>query len=400
MLKQRSYPFQLIFDIETVPCLETARRVYPELQALSDELDTILADPGIKKNAKKHSKIDISEGKDKVLLTKLYEISGATEDNPRPFLKYFLHRVVSVSGISRKQVAVDEDHPFGIDLAFFSLPNGDLDIPEATILDKFLRGIGERQPQLIGWCSTLFDMPCMMQRAMINGLELPKLQRPPKPWEGADYFQNGSDYNIDIMKLIDSSSPQSKATLDEFARACRIPGKMGVSGDQVAEMWFSGHYREIVNYNECDTATTYLIWLEMLKLSGHVSLTDYDLEKELFRKVLDRKIESGSEHLKAFLLEWNRLQGIVPPSETDTLAGIITSPNSEEITRPFESTDFVSKTEPEESVESIVDPVTEPIVFGDGQDGVNFDSVPGPADPIFPDVPDIPVPAPVQDTEF
>lgn len=305
MLKQQMFPLQVIYDIETVPCLETARRVYPELEVLVQSMDS--------NRSEDQEPLEESEI-NRAVLDELYKIAGATEEDPAPFLKYFLHRVVSISGITRKQVTPSEDNPIGVELTWFSLPNGEI-IPEPEIIGKFLKGVGVRKPQLVGWCSTMFDMPALIQRAMICGLEFPELQRPDKPWEGADYFGNGSDYNIDLMNLISSRSGQSRATLDEYARALKIPGKVGVSGSDTAEMWFNGQHRDIVNYNECDTATTYLIWLEMLRFSGHVLPDDYEMEKLQFRALLYDRIRSGADHLLPFAQEWALLQGVELPGD-------------------------------------------------------------------------------------
>lgn len=300
MLKNKSHPFQIIFDIETIPCLDTAKRTYPELQKIEDgHLAHTDEDEGLPSTSFIEQEI----------LEQLYNIAGATEEDPKPFLKCFLHRVVSIAGISRKHVAVSEENPIGVELNLFSLPNGDLEIAESDIIYRFLKGVEQKQPQLVGWSSTFFDMPVLLQRAMINGLAFPGLQRPNKPWEGADYFSKGSDYNVDLMDLISSYYGKSKATLNEFARACRIPGKVGVIGGDVADMWFDGHkYREIINYNECDTCTTYLLWLEMLKISGHILEEDYHIEKQMFRKLLEDRISGGAEHLARFVEEWDSLQ--------------------------------------------------------------------------------------------
>jgi len=45
-------------------------------------------------------------------------------------------------------------------------------------------------------------------------------------------------------------------------------GNWGVSGEEVAPMWLEGRLAEIVAYNECDTLSTYLIWLRMAYFGG------------------------------------------------------------------------------------------------------------------------------------
>lgn len=283
MLKPNFMPLDVIFDIETAPDLATARRVYPELA--------------------KHKT-------DAACLKALYKIAGATAEQPEPFLKYFLHKVVSVVGITRKQVKPCEANPAGVELNFFSLPGVDLGLTEAEIVGRFLTRVGTAKPRLVGWSSSMFDLPVLTQRAIINGIALPDFcRRPDKPWEGADYFApNGSEHNIDLLQIVSSKSGNSKAKLNEFARALRIPGKMGVEGSDVAAMALGGNLAEIVAYNECDAATTYLVWLAVLRTTGQVDENAYILEKIAFRSLLNRRIADGADHFTKFLAEWSALE--------------------------------------------------------------------------------------------
>lgn len=287
MLKNKFFPLDLIFDIETVPDLATARRVFPDLDKIAGNRDDCNPD----------------------VLGALYALAGATAEDPKPFLKYFLHRVVSIAGIWRKHVATSKEHPSGIELSFFSLPGEDLTQPEKTIVRSFLKRIGSDKPRVVGWASSIFDLPCLSQRALINGLTLPAFcERPDKPWEGVDYFAKGSDHNVDLLNVISSNSPKSKATLNEFARALRIPGKLGVEGSDVAQMYCEGKLAEIVAYNECDTASTYLVWLEVLRMTGQIDGDGYEIEKNMFEKILVTRAEAGAAHFELFLTDWKELQ--------------------------------------------------------------------------------------------
>ena len=86
---------------------------------------------------------------------------------------------------------------------------------------------------------------------------------------------------------------KSSPSLNEMAAVCGIPGKLGISGKEVAQLWMEGRLLEIVAYNECDALTTYLIWLRIaflavflvrfnMKKNRNVSVI-YSALKELFR---------------------------------------------------------------------------------------------------------------------
>lgn len=305
MLKHDFHELDLIFDIETVPCLETAMRVYPQL--------AILADRG-----------------DKTLMEGLYQLMGATKNEPKPFLKFLLHKVVSVAGVARRRVRPSDEHPYGVELAFFALPGSRHEMTEKEIVERFLTRIGEAKPRLVGFASSFFDVPCLAQRALINGCVLPSFaKRPAKPWEGADYFSKDSDFNIDLMKVLGggSWSPNASMKLTEIAPALRIPGKLGVDGTDVADMYLCDMLADIVAYNECDAATTYLVWLEVLRMNGLVTENAYIHEKEMFRSLMVARAAAGAEHLERFVAEWDRLQGRVETeSEVETDSGEMEQP--------------------------------------------------------------------------
>ena len=61
-----------------------------------------------------------------------------------------------------------------------------------------------------------------------------------------------------------------------MASICKIPSKLGVIGQDVAQLWLDGHIWEIVAYNKCDTLTTYLIWMRLAFLGGFFNPIQYE----------------------------------------------------------------------------------------------------------------------------
>ena len=83
-----------------------------------------------------------------------------------------------------------------------------------------------------------------------------------------------------------------------MANVCGIPGKMGINGQEVAPLWLEGRLPEIVAYNECDSLTTYLIWLRLAHIGVFFSSGEYADEQQRVRELLEREGESpGKEHL-------------------------------------------------------------------------------------------------------
>ena len=97
----------------------------------------------------------------------MWERGGATKENPRPYLKTVMCRVVSIAAVIRKQA---DDGRVALDLR--SLPNDDAaTATEADILSRFLTGVGKAKPQLVGFNSRSADLMILVQRAMVNRLD-------------------------------------------------------------------------------------------------------------------------------------------------------------------------------------------------------------------------------------
>jgi 3'-5' exonuclease len=251
--------------------------------------------------------VDLSEpGSEREAFETLWKEEGkADEKNPQPYLKTILCRIVSIAGIVR------EDTGGSIALRLFSMPT-EPDDPEkcgeARILSGFLRAVGEKRPQVVGYNSSNADLPIITQRAIIHGLRAPGFgERPAKPWEGADYFDSrNSDYNVDLCPMLGRFA--QTPSLHQVASLSGIPGKMGVSGASVAELWLEGKTREIVEYNEYDAFTTFLLWARVAHFANLLSDAQYEEEQIRVRELLESEIAAGKQHLQPFVEEWDRLR--------------------------------------------------------------------------------------------
>lgn len=265
------------FDAEWVPDPNTGRRVYGAGPEVSDE----------------------------EVLLQMWNAGGATADDPTPYLKTALCRVVSVSVLIRKQ-----DETGNVSLKLHSIPTDDVGpIEERELLDRFLAALGKSRPQLVGYNSVSADIPILIQRALVNGVSAPDFcKRPNKPWEGIDYFARGSDHNVDLKEEL-SGWGKGTPSLHEIATASGIPGKMDTTGEDVVTLWKEGNIRRIVQYNECDALTTYLLWLRLAHLAGLVSADRYIDEQRQLEAYLG-KLAAAPErpHLVQYLEKWAHLR--------------------------------------------------------------------------------------------
>lgn len=268
-----------VFDVEWVPDPIAGRKLYKLPDSMSDE----------------------------EIIHEMWKQGGATEDNPMPYLKTTLCRVISISFVTRYK-KTDAD----IEINLHSLPtdptNPELS-SEKNIIETFLQALGKRQAQLIGFNSLSSDLKILIQRGVAHGIEASQFcSRPNKPWEGKDYFSDYSDWNIDLIKILGGWG-KSTPSLNEMAVVSGIPGKMGIDGQEVAPLWLKGGLDKIIAYNEFDALTTYLLWLRLAHFAGFFGTEQYEQEQELLRQLLITESEKPERsHLKDYLKEWERLK--------------------------------------------------------------------------------------------
>lgn len=275
----------IAFDCEWIPDANAARLMFPDGAALSE------ADA----------------------LKRLWEVNGATEENPRPFVRLMQSRVVSIAMVIREYLPhLPEGERVRLRLVRMPQePEEAASRDERKIVGGFLSAVGKRQPQLIGFNSRNSDLRILAQRALALGIPAKGfLNRPAKPWEGVDYFGRDTDVSVDLMDLIAGgfSGRNAAVSLHEAATLCGIPGKFGTHGDEVFEMWQQGRYREIVEYNCYDAITTYLLWLRLAWVSGRFVKDEYEMEQTLLREYLMELAEHPeTAFLEAYINEWDRL---------------------------------------------------------------------------------------------
>lgn len=237
----------------------------------------------------------------------LWQNNGATEEIPQPYIKTILCRIVSICGIHR-EITSNGD----IELKLISLPadsKNEDQCKESKILTGFLKAVGRSKPQLVGYNSANADIPIIMQRSVVHGLNGYGVgSRPEKPWEGVDYYSNHSDYHVDLGACLGKGA--QTPSLHQAATLSGIPGKIEMDGQSVPEMWIQGKLDKIINYNEFDAFTTHLLWARIAHFAELLSDASYEKEQQLVHELLKQEIDKGKIHLQMFLNEWERLKTI------------------------------------------------------------------------------------------
>lgn len=257
----------LVFDIETVPDTALGRRLL--------DIDPSLSDADVAKA---------------MAFRRLQE--AGTE-----FLALHQHRIVAIS------VALRRRDQFQL----WSLGSETSD--EAELISRFFEGLEKYLPDLVSWNGSGFDLPLLHYRALKHGIASPQY------WEIGDenrefrfnnYLGRFHWRHIDLMDVLSGYQVRSRAKLDEIAVMLGFPGKLGMSGAKVWDVYLDGGLGKIRDYCETDVLNTYLVYLRFQYMRGLMDDTDLAGEQERVRAHLG---ESDAPHLKEFLAAWQTPDG-------------------------------------------------------------------------------------------
>jgi predicted PolB exonuclease-like 3'-5' exonuclease len=103
------------------------------------------------------------------------------------------------------------------------------------------------------------------------------------------------------MDLLALHNGRANAPLDQLARLCGFPGKLGMDGSQVWPAWHAGRQDEIRDYCETDVANTWLLWCRFQLMRGTLDAPAYEDEIALTRSTL---AGLPGRHWQEFVAAW------------------------------------------------------------------------------------------------
>lgn len=259
----------LAFDIETIPDAYAIRTLHDFPNDISDA--------------------DVVE----------YALQKRRAQNGSDFLPLHLHRVVAISCCLRW--SEDKVHVSTI---------GKIEDDEATVLRKFYDLLERYTPQLVSWNGGGFDLPVLHYRSLIHGISAARY------WDMGDGdFGDSRDFkwnnylsryhmrHCDLMDVLAMYNGRANAPLDQMAKLCGFPGKMGMDGSKVWDAFQQGQLQEIRDYCETDAANTYLMFMRFQLLRGVYNPQEYQAEIDRLYHHLNAQPQ---EHWQQFCQMWQR----------------------------------------------------------------------------------------------
>lgn len=253
----------LVFDIETVPDVQGLRVLHAWPESMSDN--------------------EVAEA----------AFATRREKTGSDFLPHHLHHIVAISCVFRDSTG------------FKVRSIGNLDQDESRLVQDFFRVIDKYTPQLVSWNGGGFDLPVLHYRALVHGISASRY------WEAGEidrdfkwnnYLSRYHSRHLDLMDLLALYTGRANAPLDDLAKLCGFPGKLGVDGSRVWDLYAAGRLGEIRDYCETDVVNTYLMYCRFQLLRGNLSQSAYDKEVVLVQTCLSKLDQA---HWQEYLAAWN-----------------------------------------------------------------------------------------------
>lgn len=261
----------IVFDTETVPDADAARRLLnqPELSDI--------------------------EARD-ALAAYFLEKTGGKNDFPRqPF-----HQIVAISYAH----LIAEPGESGRELVIRRIATGgEADSDEAEMLDGFFSLIEKRAPQIVSFNGRGFDVPVLKYRAMIHSLSCPRWFNEGDKWKNYDSRYDAT-YHLDLLEVLSDYGASARCSMHEIATSFGVPGKLDTAGDNVREMFEAGQIEDIRNYCETDVCTTLLIYLRFQLFNGALSEGAHARAVLGVRNYLEEEAANRA-HFATYLNAWN-----------------------------------------------------------------------------------------------
>ncbi len=257
-----------VFDIETIPDTAAAKRL----------LDLATDDKNELRQALTNYHLKLTDGKNS-------------------FLRQPFWQVVSISFLEAEIVRDFSGQEFYQIKDIRS--GGDLVSTEADLVRGFFAHLKKNLSRLVSFNGKSFDLPVLKYAAMKHEVEAAWLYKMGDKWN--NYNQKYSlDWHCDLADAFSDFGASAKVKMNELCAAFGLPGKIGVDGSQVMQMFDAGQLQEIRNYCETDVINTYLLYLTYQHHNGSMSKDSFAKCKKNLAEFLEKNSEM-KPHFAEFL---------------------------------------------------------------------------------------------------
>jgi predicted PolB exonuclease-like 3'-5' exonuclease len=261
-----------VFDVETVP--DTS--VLPGLTGQS-----VPSDPKEAREALEQYHLGITDGRNAFPRQPFHKVVAVS------FLRATIQRDGRVEAYDFEEVR----------------SGGNEDSSEEELLKGFFAYCGKLRPRLVSYNGRGFDLPVLKYRAMKYGISAPWLHQAENKWENYN-SRYAPHWHCDLQEVLSDYGASARVRLNEVCAAWGLPGKTGIDGGKVADMFDAGEVDAIRRYCETDVLNTYLVYL---RWALHTGLTDEDGYHHSMALVLGH-LEEMAGQVKAYADFWQAME--------------------------------------------------------------------------------------------
>jgi predicted PolB exonuclease-like 3'-5' exonuclease len=184
------------------------------------------------------------------------------------------------------------------------------------------------RPTLVTFNGRGYDVPIMELAAYRYGLSVPA-------WFNVDsksFEQSRNRYNhdahLDLQDLLTNFGAfRMSGGLNLLASLINKPGKSGIDGSQVQDMYWNGQVEQINDYCRCDVLDTYFVFLRSRVLIGRLTLQEEATLTQMTRDMLEEQAENHAAY-KHYLATWDarlncRMDSLKAISGDQTISPVI-----------------------------------------------------------------------------
>ncbi|MET3414012.1 3'-5' exonuclease [Methylobacterium sp. 1030] len=216
------------------------------------------------------------------------------------FPKNAWHRIVAISFVTADILpGLDGRESYAVsDCRSGGEPGWD----EARLLAAFWRFFDAGRYRVVTWNGRAFDMPTILARSMMHGIDAAAWFRRGTKWEGYGH-RFAADWHTDLMDAMSGHGASSRMTLEEAAVTLGLPGKLGEHGSHVAGLVSAGEIDRVRAYCETDCINLFALYLRWAHLTGRTDVDAHDRAILGLTDFLDLR-RGTRPHLGRFLDAW------------------------------------------------------------------------------------------------
>lgn len=224
------------------------------------------------------------------------------------FPKCAWHRIVTISFVVAELARAGGAEVYAV----AECRSGGEAIPdERRLLAAFWRFFASRRFRVVTWNGRRFDMPTILARSLMHGLDASPWFLQGDRWNGYRH-RYGGDWHVDLMDAMSEHGATPALTLEEAAAALGLPGKLGEHGSKVAAMMEAGEVGRVRAYCETDTLNLAVLYIRWAFLTGRTDAVSHDRAVADMIAYLEAE-RAARPHLGRFLDEWRAMAGRRPP---------------------------------------------------------------------------------------